>query len=72
MDIMGSFPRSLFSENELKATRWFAAKNGTHDLPTVKVVKNHREQILEVAGASTTTYEGELQNFYAANDGRKL
>lgn len=59
---MGAFPRSVFSESELEAVRWFATKQGISDLPSVRVVKGHRSEILNVAGVSTETIEGGLGN----------
>ncbi|KAF7971893.1 hypothetical protein HWV62_19513 [Athelia sp. TMB] len=68
LDVMGAFPRSLFSEAELKAARWYAAKHGVTGLPNVRQVKNHRKKILDAAGISTRTVEGKLGNLYAVND----
>ncbi|KAJ7937907.1 hypothetical protein B0H13DRAFT_1580720, partial [Mycena leptocephala] len=55
-------PRSVFSEPELDATRWFAAKCGVEDLPSVDQVKNHRKKILEQCGTNPTIMEGKLGN----------
>ncbi|KII95863.1 hypothetical protein PLICRDRAFT_98567, partial [Plicaturopsis crispa FD-325 SS-3] len=70
--VMGAFPRSVFSENELKATNWFASKLGINGLPSVKQVKNHREQILNVAGLASEMHEGELGSFYVVNSWAKI
>ncbi|KAJ7623988.1 hypothetical protein B0H17DRAFT_1288766 [Mycena rosella] len=68
LDVMSGFPRACFSEKELGATRWYAEKNGVSDQPTIKQVKNHREDILNVAGINTTLVDGKLGNCFAIND----
>ena len=65
---MGSFPRSVFSENELEATRWFAQKTGVRNLTHVKQVKEYREKILNVAGLESTTHDGQLGHLYTLNN----
>ncbi|KAJ7719255.1 hypothetical protein B0H14DRAFT_3098620 [Mycena olivaceomarginata] len=65
---MSGFPRACFSEKELNATRWYAKKNGVSSQPTIKQVKNHREDILNVAGLQTKLLHGKLGNTFAVND----
>ncbi|KAJ7922473.1 hypothetical protein B0H13DRAFT_2410462 [Mycena leptocephala] len=65
LDIMSGFPRACFSEKELNATRWYAKKNGVSSQPTIKQVKNHREDILNVAGLQTKLLHGKLGNTFA-------
>ncbi|KAH9946550.1 hypothetical protein B0H21DRAFT_822615 [Amylocystis lapponica] len=48
MDIMGAFPRALFSESKLEATKWFAERAAGH----------------QAAGLKPTTHEGQLGNLY--------
>ncbi|KAJ7110514.1 hypothetical protein C8R44DRAFT_833390 [Mycena epipterygia] len=69
---MGGFPRSCFSEKELNATRWYAKKNGVSGQPTIRQVKNHRPDILNVAGVSTSLVDGDLGNVFAINDWPKI
>jgi glucan phosphoethanolaminetransferase (alkaline phosphatase superfamily) len=69
---MGGFPRSCFSEKELSVTRWYARKNGVSGQPSIKQVKNHRSDILNVAGVKTTLIEGQLGNLFAINDWLKI
>ncbi|KAJ7916453.1 hypothetical protein B0H13DRAFT_2449123 [Mycena leptocephala] len=72
LDIMSGFPRACFSEKELNATRWYAKKNGVSLQPTIKQVKNHREDILNVAGLQTKLLHGKLGNTFAVNDWFKI
>ena len=72
LDLMSGFPRACFSEKELNATRWYAAKNGVSAQPTIKQVKNHRPDILNVAGLATQLVEGKLGNCFAINDWLKI
>ncbi|KAJ7848534.1 hypothetical protein B0H13DRAFT_1906711 [Mycena leptocephala] len=72
LDIMSGFPRACFSEKELNATRWYAKKNGVSSQPTIKQVKNHREDILNVAGLQTKLLHGKLGNTFAVNDWFKI
>ncbi|KAF8137764.1 hypothetical protein K438DRAFT_2120336 [Mycena galopus ATCC 62051] len=69
---MSGFPRACFSEKELNATRWYAAKNGVSVQPTIKQVKNHRQDILTVAGLETKLVDGKLGNCFAVNDWFKI
>ncbi|KAJ6487363.1 hypothetical protein C8R47DRAFT_979100 [Mycena vitilis] len=69
---MSGFPRACFSEKELNATRWYAAKNGVSSQPTIKKVKNHRQDILNVAGLNTKLIDGKLGNSFALNDWFKI
>ena len=69
LDILGAFPRSLFSESELDAALWLARRLGVEgQLPSVHQVKSHRPNILQVAGLDTKMTEGKLGNWYAFND----
>jgi hypothetical protein len=72
LDLMSGFPRACFSEKELNATRWYAKKNGVSVQPTIKQVKNHREDILNTAGLDTKLLEGNLGNSFAVNDWFKI
>ncbi|KAJ6538911.1 hypothetical protein B0H10DRAFT_1626176, partial [Mycena sp. CBHHK59/15] len=65
-------PRSCFSEKELNATRWYAKKNGVTGQPTIRQVKNHRTDILKIAGVSTSLVDGQLGNVFAINDWLKI
>ncbi|KAJ7702836.1 hypothetical protein B0H17DRAFT_1157414 [Mycena rosella] len=69
---MGGFLRSCFSEKELNATRWYAKKNGVGGQPSIRQVKNHCPDILNVAGVSTTLIDGKLGNVFAINDWLKI
>ncbi|KAJ7705289.1 hypothetical protein B0H17DRAFT_1156769 [Mycena rosella] len=69
---MSGFPRACFSEKELNATRWYAKKNGVSMQPTIKQVKNHCEDILNVAGLGTKLLDGKLGNCFAVNDWFKI
>lgn len=69
---MSGFPRACFSEKELNATRWYAKQNGVSNQPTIKQVKNHREDILNVAGLGTKLLDGKLGNCFAVNDWFKI
>ncbi|KAJ7640099.1 hypothetical protein DFH06DRAFT_1271580 [Mycena polygramma] len=69
---MSGFPRACFSEKELNATRWYARKNGVSIQPTIKQVKNHREDVLNVAGLDTKILDGKLGNHFAVNDWFKI
>ncbi|KAJ6618149.1 hypothetical protein B0H10DRAFT_2164261 [Mycena sp. CBHHK59/15] len=65
---MSGFPRACFSEKELNATQWYAAKNGVSAQPSIKQVKNHRQDISNVAGLATQLVDGKLGNCFAVND----
>ncbi|KAJ7278158.1 hypothetical protein C8J57DRAFT_1126069, partial [Mycena rebaudengoi] len=69
---MTAFPRSVFSESELEATRWFASKCGAENLPHIRTVKRHRTQILDLCGANVTSVEGRLGNTFAVLDLEKI
>ncbi|KAH9941368.1 hypothetical protein B0H21DRAFT_710651 [Amylocystis lapponica] len=60
MDIMGVFPRALFSESELEATKWFAERNGASGLPDIKAVKRQRDRVLQAASLKPMTHEGPM------------
>ncbi|KAF7334908.1 hypothetical protein MVEN_02240500 [Mycena venus] len=72
LDLMSGFPRACFSEKELNATRWYAAKNGVSAQPTIKQVKNHRQDISNVAGLETQLVDGKLGNCFTVNDWLKI
>ncbi|KAJ7469074.1 hypothetical protein FB451DRAFT_1177070 [Mycena latifolia] len=69
---MSGFPRACFSEKELNATRWYAQKNGVFIQPTIKEVKNHHEDILNVAALGTKFVDGKLGNSLVVNDWFKI
>ncbi|KAK6981189.1 hypothetical protein R3P38DRAFT_2559295 [Favolaschia claudopus] len=62
---MTAFPRSVFSESELDAARWFASKCGVQDLPAIRQVKRHRSTILDLCGADLASIDGRLGNTFA-------
>lgn len=68
MDIMTAFPRSLFSESEMEVTLWFARRLGVNRVPSVQQVKNHRHEVLAVAGASPILHEGNIGHVYSMLD----
>lgn len=68
MDVMTAFPRSLFSQSEMEVARWFAARLGSSRVPSVQQVTNHRHEVLAVAGASPTLFEGKLAHHYSMLD----
>lgn len=69
IDIMSAFPRSLFSESELDAARWFAEKLGVgRSLPSVREVKIHRDMVMATAGVRSTMYKSAHGNLYTFND----
>ncbi|KAK6981165.1 hypothetical protein R3P38DRAFT_3234652 [Favolaschia claudopus] len=72
LDIMTAFPRSVFSERELEATRWFSAKCGIQDLPLIRQVKSHRSKILDLCGADLKSVDGKLGNTFAVLDLGKI
>ncbi|KAJ7432037.1 hypothetical protein FB451DRAFT_984978, partial [Mycena latifolia] len=72
LDIMTAFPRSVFSEPELEATRWFASKCGVDKLPHIRQVKRHRSTVLNLCGASVKTIDGQLGNSFATLDLGKI
>ncbi|KAJ6484648.1 hypothetical protein C8R45DRAFT_1147453 [Mycena sanguinolenta] len=69
---MTAFPRSVFSESELDATRWFASKCGVQDLPPIRQVKRHRSKILDLCGANLKSVNGRLGNTFAILDLGKI
>ncbi|TFY59665.1 hypothetical protein EVJ58_g5640 [Rhodofomes roseus] len=66
MDILGAFPRAVFSESEMSAAKWFAERHGASGLPDVKQVKRHRETILKAAGLDPTTHESSMGDRYTS------
>ena len=64
---MAAFPRSLFSDMELEVSRWMATQLGVHDMPTVREVRNHREQVRQVAGVPSTSVTSGHGNVYTHN-----
>ncbi|KII85794.1 hypothetical protein PLICRDRAFT_115102, partial [Plicaturopsis crispa FD-325 SS-3] len=72
LDIMGAFPRALFSESELKATTWYAKKLGMPNVPSATQVKNHREAVHAITGITTHTVDGKLGNTFAFNDWKEI
>jgi hypothetical protein len=69
---MTAFPRSVFSEPELDATRWFAQKCGVENIPSVAEVKAHRPSVLEQCGANPTTINGRLGDVFSVLDLKKI
>ncbi|KAG5634225.1 hypothetical protein H0H81_002803 [Sphagnurus paluster] len=72
LDIMAAFPRSVFSESELEATRWFASKVGGVNLPTIREVKLHRKNVLATCGADPEQKNGSLGNLFSILDFNKI
>ncbi|KAH9851930.1 hypothetical protein C2E23DRAFT_780036 [Lenzites betulinus] len=72
LDTTGAFPRSLFSESEMNAVRWYASKNGAQRLPTIRQVKLARERVLNVAGVDPRTHSGQCGHLYTTTDLNKL
>lgn len=68
IDTMSAFPRSVFSQTEMDAMRWFTTKCGIRGLPTLSDVQRHRKAILQAAGAGTKLVQGALGNSFAVND----
>jgi len=69
---MTAFPRSVFSQSELEATRWFALKCSVEELPTIRQVKYHCDFVLNLAGVDPQTEDGKLGHLFAFNDFRKI
>ncbi|KAA1469056.1 hypothetical protein DENSPDRAFT_756058, partial [Dentipellis sp. KUC8613] len=65
MDLMGAFPRSVFSDAELEVTRWFTNKLGVRQLPTPRLVKKHRVPVLNLAGSDPKLFQGSLGHVYS-------
>ncbi|KAK7455889.1 hypothetical protein VKT23_010927 [Stygiomarasmius scandens] len=65
---MSAFPRSVFSETELEACRWFANQCGADEIPTVRTVKRHRETIVEQFGAGIISSTGNQGNIFSILD----
>ncbi|KAI0739792.1 hypothetical protein C8Q80DRAFT_1357527 [Daedaleopsis nitida] len=68
MDVMGAFPRALFSESELTAARWLAGRMGSIHLPSIRKIKLTREAVLRVAGVNPRLFKGKCGHLYAVND----
>jgi len=65
LDIMTSFPCSVFSKAELNATHWFASKCGVKDLPSVWQVKSHCSNILKYCGTEPSSKMGKMGNVFS-------
>ncbi|KAI0633450.1 hypothetical protein C8Q77DRAFT_1157660 [Trametes polyzona] len=72
MDVMGAFPRALFSESELRAARWLAEKTGARSVPTIQQVKRAREAMLKIAGIEPMLYQGNCGHLYATTEFEKV
>ncbi|KAI9063124.1 hypothetical protein FKP32DRAFT_1652266 [Trametes sanguinea] len=68
LDVLGASPRSLFSESELDAVRWFANANGVQDLPSVKTVKRSRADVTAVAGSKPRMFTSPMKNMFVMAD----
>ncbi|KAK0229721.1 hypothetical protein EDD85DRAFT_956818 [Armillaria nabsnona] len=68
LDIMFSFPHSVFLENELNIMRWFSEKYQLPALPTVCQIKAHQKDVLSEAGMSMTTIKGAMGNLFSILD----
>ncbi len=73
LDILGAFPHAAFSELEMDITRWLAQKLGVSGLPSIRVVKSHRNKVLNLAGSQPRLIKSTIGNFYCkTNLGRIL
>ncbi|KAI9070340.1 hypothetical protein FKP32DRAFT_1531282, partial [Trametes sanguinea] len=61
-------PRALFSESEMRGTRWVAAKSGSQSLPSIRQVKTSRTKVLATAGTSPRHHHGRCGHLYATAD----
>ncbi|KAJ2978625.1 hypothetical protein NUW54_g11259 [Trametes sanguinea] len=68
LDCTGAFPRSLFSENEMRGVRWVARRSGSRSIASVRQVKKAREQVVAVAGTAPKHYNGRCGHIYATAD----
>ena len=68
LDIMGAFPRALFSESEMAGARWLASKLGAKKLPSIWQVKLAHSGVLRAAGLSPHTSVSEQGNMYTVED----
>jgi hypothetical protein len=64
LDLLDAFPRSQFSESQIESFRLFYELCGRASLPTIDMIKNHRDVLQEIAGACPVTHEGALGNHY--------
>lgn len=68
LDITGAFPRALFSESEMAASRWLASRLGAKKLPTIRQVKLARDAVQRVTGLAPKTVQSQLGNLYTVED----
>ncbi|KAI0669224.1 hypothetical protein C8Q78DRAFT_1042302 [Trametes maxima] len=68
LDVTGAFPRSLFSESEMRGTRWVAGRSGARRLPSIRQVKTSRRKVMTVAGTSPQHHHGRCGHLYATAD----
>ncbi len=48
----------------MEITRWVAAKLGVRDLPSIRVVKSHRSEVLKLAGSQPQVLKSAIGNLY--------
>lgn len=63
--LLSAFPRAVFSEPELEITRWFASRFGIKKLPSIRAVKQRKNEILKQAGNAPTLVKGTLGNHFS-------
>ncbi|KAI0262219.1 hypothetical protein BC834DRAFT_940012 [Gloeopeniophorella convolvens] len=68
MDILGAFPRAVFSEAETDIVRWVATKLGVLRLPSAHAVKRQRDLVLSLAGSGPTSVTSSHKNLYSITD----
>ncbi|KAJ2990713.1 hypothetical protein NUW54_g8391 [Trametes sanguinea] len=68
LDCTGAFPRSLFSENEMRGVRWVARRSGSRSIASVRQVKKAREKVVAVAGTAPKHHNGLCGHIYATAD----
>ncbi|KAI0696468.1 hypothetical protein C8T65DRAFT_583417, partial [Cerioporus squamosus] len=61
-------PRSLFSESELRVSRWYAMKTGSQNLPSIKSVKEFRKKLVAMAGTNPQSHKGNCGHLYTMSD----
>lgn len=48
----------------MNITRWYASKLGVQNLPSIRVVKAHRQGIMDLAGSHPRVHRSQLGNIY--------
>ena len=68
LDIMGAFPRTVYSESDMGTMTWLAKELGVSEIPSLKQVKYCRNGIQEEFGFAPSLKESGLGNMYAEID----